>query len=426
MTTQQIILGDSVSSIKWVNAGTEYPVDKLYLDGESIWPPPNYAKSISVKGFKYRSSGAYNSLLAYLPYDFNNSGWEGNGEPWPRDADYLSINNMISARGTRPEGLKCFYYNVDTGAISASSTPAEIQAAMDVTKKWTVIAPGIPANVIPFTYGSTKGMFAYNYKKSLGAKEDNLWGEENEGINGEYRPVFFNPARTAVTTAKEARDYILYQKKPKGISTRRSNKYGGPYFADRILDKDDFFTGIYAETTSKGRYIIVGVYYPDFSEAGLGDGKDFRFELRASLYTDSKQYKFDSSLSSSSKRKALFEHNVYFDNELTAPDGNKEIKKTVNMGLYGPPILWTTDNFTDANDSTYGPVKSTFSWEIPVDQQPHYNESFRWKKEGESWSVDRVNKTYWNHTLIDSIKTDLDRIQTGFETSDLDITATQV
>ena len=84
MANQTITLGKDVTSIKWVNAGSEFPVEELYLDGTLVWPDANWAKNIIVSNFKYRSGAGYHGLMNYSPYEKTSKRWYSkSGEPWP-------------------------------------------------------------------------------------------------------------------------------------------------------------------------------------------------------------------------------------------------------------------------------------------------------------------------------------------------------
>ena len=429
MANQTITLGKDVTSINWVNGGSSYPVNEVFLDGQLIWPDANWAASITVKDYKYRSSAAYSSMLHYLPYDFNNSGWQDSGEPWPYSSDYTGKSSMKTAAGVRSKGLKCFYYNTTDGSIVASSTSNEIQAAIDAGSRWKITGQTIPMNHLPFVYGAVKGRKSPTANTSLGAKEDSIWGAENEGVNGTYLPIFYRAkSGDSIASKEEARRSFLYSTRTSvRVSSRRPGR-NGYYFTDKKVTGNDFFTGIYTNRVSAGRYIILGVYYPNFSESGLGQGLDFRFELRTQL-ADS-EYKFrDNSgsivneLKSTSKRRSFWGDNVYYENTLSHPGIPNQVVKTVNLGRFSAPVLWTTDNFPDATNDFYGPVESGMNWDLPLDQLPHLNESIKWKPEGGSWSGYSILKSYWN--IGWDISANPEKEQSGFETLGLSVTALQ-
>ena len=422
MADQTITLGKEVNSINWVNGGISFPVEELYLDGVMVWPDPNWAKSVTIKGYRYRGSASYAAAMSYLPSDFNNGGWEGSGEPWPRDSDYTLYKTNKIADGHKTKGTQAFYYDINTGAISPSHAPAEIQAVMG-SSRWSIKGATIPANNIPFTYGSVKGRKNPLFIKGEKPKDGNsVWSSENEGLNGKYLPVFYKrkSASDAISTKESARAAFLYSSNSRfRVSSRRPSR-SGFYFTEKKLTSDDLFTGIYTTKTSAGVCILLGVYYPDFPETGLAGGSGFRFEIRT-LMTHN-EYKFGASeVSTKRKRMDLWEHNVYYDNTLSHPGSPDVSVKTVNIGRFGPPSLWTTDSFPDASNDFYGPIESTFTWEIPQDQRPIYNESFKWKKEGEAWSSDSVVKTYWNPSW--PVSNFPGKLQDSFEIGDLSVTA---
>jgi hypothetical protein len=435
MADKKIILGKDVTSINWVNGGSSYKVEELYLDGQLVWPDANWASSITVKGYRYRSSAAYSSMLSYLPHDFNNSGWQGSGEPWPYDSDYTGDSSMKTASGVRTGGLKCFYYKAAdpaSGTIVTSSTPLEIQTAMDSSSRWKITGQTVPSHHVPFTYGSVKGRKSPTANTSLGTKEDSVWGAVNEGVNGTYLPVFYRSrSGDSITTKEEARSGFIYSTRTSRVYNKRPRS--GYYFTSKKATGNDFFTGIYTNTKSAGRYIIIGVHYPSFSEAGLGGGENFRFELRTQL-ADS-EYKFReggsivTEMKSSSKRKSFWGDNVYYENTLSHEGKYSQVVKTVNIGRFSAPVLWTTDSFPDAANDFYGPIDSGMTWDLPIDQLPHFNESIKWKPEGGSWSTYSIPKTYWNMgwDILNDPASPFSQLkaQSGFETSDLSITAIQ-
>lgn len=427
MANQTITLGKDVNSINWVNAGTSYPVEELFLDGTLIWPDPNWAKSITLKNFRYRSSASFGSALNYLPSDFNNSGWDkrGGGEPFPILSDYNLYSRNYTARGRKDKGCQVHLYNTLDSSITPMYTASDINSTHSFgTGTWSIKGGLIPANHIPFTYGGTKGR-AGNYMTGENPKGDNVtFSQEKKGVNGTYLPVFYRMrgSSDSISTKSKARDAFIYTFRKLRVSNRRPSS-SGFYFTDKKLSQNDLFTGIYTNSSSPGTNIILGVYYKDFSEPGLSPGNDFRFEVRTLLHQG--EYRFGTtSTSSMSKRRNLFKKNVYYDNTLSHP-GLPDINnvKTVNLGRFGPPVLWTTDSFPDANNNFYGPIESSFTWEIPIDQRPMYNELFKWREEGDDWSLDSVKKTYWNESW--SIDNHPYKNHPDFETEELIITAEQ-
>ena len=437
MANQTITLGKDVTSINWVNGGSSYSVEELYLDGQLIWPDANWASSVTVKGYRYRSSAAYSSMLSYLPHDFNNSGWQDSGEPWPYGSAYTGDSSMKTASGVKTRGLKCFYYKIadpGSGSIIASSTPSEIQDAMNAKQRWKITGQTVPSHHMPFTYGSVKGRKSPTANTSLGAKEDSTWGAENEGVNGIYLPIFYRAkSGDSIASKEEARNAFLYSTRTSVRISSRRPRQNGYYFTDKKVTGNDFFTGIYTNKRSAGKCIIIGVYYPNFSEPGLGGGLDFRFELRTQLADSEYKFKDEGSIvnemKSKSNRRSFWGDNVYYENTLSHEGMYSQVVKTVNIGRFSAPVLWTTDNFLDATNDFYGPIEDGMTWALPVDQLPHFNESIKWKPQGGSWSGYSTTKTYWNmgwdvlkdpNNLFSQLKA-----QPGFEISDLNVTAVQ-
>ena len=137
------------------------------------------------------------------------------------------------------------------------------------------------------------------------------------------------------------------------------------------------------------------------------------------------EYKFDDTLKSRRDRMDLFQDNIYFEKTLSHPNLSDQTVKRVNIGRFSSPILWTTDNFPDASNDFYGPIETGFTWEMPIDQEPWINESFKWKKEGGSWSADRIDHTYWADAYDINDTSSLHNLTKNFETDGMSITAVQ-
>lgn len=424
MANQTITLGKDVTSIKWVNAGSEFPVEELYLDGTLVWPDANWAKNIIVSNFKYRSGAGYHGLMNYSPYEKTSKRWYSkSGEPWPLSSDHDIYKHTKRAEGSKDLGTQTYYYNVNTSSITPSTTQAEVDA-LKTKRSWSIKGGTIPANNLPFLYGATKGRATPTLRSSgQPGQGDSTWSSENEGINGIYYPIFYRAKKNdTITNKEEARSAFLYTKNRLRVSTRRPSR-SGFYFTDEKQSSNDHFTGVYTNKTSPGTHILLGVYYPSFSESGISGGLDFRFELRV-LVRDS-EYKFDDTLKSRRDRMDLFQDNIYFEKTLSHPNLLDQTVKRVNIGRFSSPILWTTDSFPDAKNHFYGPIESTFTWEMPIDQEPWMNESFKWKKEGGSWSADNIDHTYWIDTYDINDTSSLHNLTKGFETNGLSITAVQ-
>ena len=204
MANQTITLGKDVTSIKWVNGATEFPVEEFYIDGLLVWPDANWAKSITVKNFKYRGGAAYASLMSYSPYENTRKRWYNKkGEPWPLSSDHSIYKRSKRANGSVKSGTvmgsQVYYYDVNTKSITASCTSAEVTTASS-KNRWTIYGGTIPASNLPFTYGSTKGRATPTSMSSGKPEGDSSWSAENEGINGVYYPIFYRKTRTKRTT----------------------------------------------------------------------------------------------------------------------------------------------------------------------------------------------------------------------------------
>ena len=418
MANQTFTLGKDVTSINWVNGGVSFPVEELYIDGVAVWPDANWAKDITVENFKYRGSVAYGSLMSYVPYENVRKKWDARGEPWPLAADFDIYKYNKRAEGSRALGTQTYYYNTLNGSIIPSCTATEINA-LNSQRSWKIQGGTVPAQHLPFIYGATKGRTTPTFKSNSYISGDSTLSSKNEGINGSYYPIFYRKnSRDSIQSKEDARNAFLYTKRRLRVSNRRPSRTGF-YFTDKKQSTDDYFTGIYTNKSSAGTYIMLGTYYPDFSESDLGDGKNFRFEIRV-LVRDS-EYGFNGAHSRKSDRMALFEDNVYYDKTLTAKNQSDENFKTVHLGRFSSPVLWTTDDFPDASNAFYGPIESSFTWEMPRDQLPWKNETFRWKTESGDWSSDTITHTYWPPSY-DADNSPYDALK-GFETDGLNITA---
>ena len=398
MANQTITLGKDVTSIKWVNAGSEFSVEELYIDGALVWPDANWARSVTVSNFKYRSGSAYASLMSYSPYEKTRKRWYSpKGIPWPLPSDHTIYKHSKRAEGTKTLGTQIYYYDINSSSIAASTTQAEVDA-LKTKRTWTIKGGTIPANNLPFVYGATKGRITPTLRSSKQPGQgDHNWSSENEGVNGTYYPIFYRSKKNdSITSKEQARSAFLYAKRNLRVSTRRPSR-SGFYFTDKKQSSSDYFTGIYTNKSSGGTYILLGVYYPSFSESGISGGLDFRFELRVKV-RDS-EYKFDDSLKSRSARMNLFEDNIYFEKTLSHPNLSDQTVKRVNLGRFSSPILWTTDSFPDAKNEFYGPIESSFTWEMPIDQEPWMNESFRWKKK-EDHGLPIISSIHIGQTLM--------------------------
>jgi hypothetical protein len=330
--------------------------------------------------------------MSYVPYENVGEKWDVRGEPWPLTAQFDIYKYNKRAQGSRGLGTQVYYYLTTNGSIAPSCSQTEINA-LTSSRTWKVQGGRVPPVCLPFVYGATKGRATPTFRSNTHITGDHVASSKNEGINGSYYPIFYRKnSRDSIQSKEQARHAFLYTKRRVRVSNRRPSRTGF-YFTDKKQSTDDYFTGIYTNKSSAGTYIMLGTYYPSFSESGLGDGKDFRFEIRV-LVRDS-EYGFNGAHKRKSDRMALFEDNVYYNKTLTSRNLSDENFKTVHLGRFSSPVLWTTDDFPDASDAFYGPIESSFTWEMPKDQFPWWNESFTWKTESGSWSSDTITHTYW-------------------------------
>jgi hypothetical protein len=375
-------------------------------------------------------------MMGFKPSDYNNSGWESGGEQWPRSSPATISEWNAIAHGRDWAGTKCFYYNPGDGSISASLDNAELLAAglggSATSSKWKKTGVIVPSGILPFTYGSTKGVVSRTstLHPNPGSGTASEAGENN-GVNGTYFPIFYKRSSTdSIVDQDSARNYYLYNGRKHGVrSTRPSGTRSGFYFTDVKLSSSDIFTGIYTNSFRGGTYIILGVHYPSLglpSPAGK-DSNDvsdiFRFELRQEI--SSSEYR-GLGITSNSTRKDMLKKNIFFNKLMTHPGQASIHSYTVNLGLYGEPCLWTTDVFPDADSHFYGPIDDTMTWELPPQQLPWMNEQFTWQEEGGPWtgSGDDIKKTYWNENW--SITDFPAKHLLNFETEDLEISVVSV